>query len=126
MVGVEIQKSLSAPADCTRCGACCFSELETYVRVTGEDWNRLGERAEKCAHFIGNRAYLRMKAGRCAALEFRTDAAGEGHFLCRIYDQRPQVCRDLGRGSPECSGERATKTARVAAAVGMVASSAAL
>ena len=23
--------------DCLHCGVCCFSDLETYVRVTGED-----------------------------------------------------------------------------------------
>jgi hypothetical protein len=56
-----------APA-CQRCGACCFSPSETYVRIDGADWTRLGPDAERIAHFIGNRAYLRMTGGRCAAL----------------------------------------------------------
>ena len=30
-------------------------------------------------------------------------------FFCTIYERRPQVCRDLARGSPECDGERALK-----------------
>jgi uncharacterized protein len=38
-----------------------------------------------------------------------TDAAGEHDFFCTIYERRPQICRDLARGSPECEGERATK-----------------
>ena len=29
-------------AACLHCGVCCFSRLETYVRVTGDDWTRLG------------------------------------------------------------------------------------
>ena len=95
------------PADCLRCGACCTSTLDAYVRVTGDDWTRLGERADELAHFIGNRAFMRMREGRCAALELRADATGGTDFFCTIYAQRPQICRDLGRGSPECLGELA-------------------
>ena len=29
-----------------------------------------------------------------------------------VYAQRPQVCRDLARGSPECLGELAAKRGR--------------
>ena len=106
---------LSIPiTDCLRCGVCCHSNLDTYVRVTGADWDRLGVDAERVAHFIGNRAYMKMSAGgHCAALEVRADAAGGGEFFCTVYEKRPQVCRDLARGSPECGGERASKGARV-------------
>jgi len=84
--------------------------METYVRVTGADWAGLGERAEAVAHFVGHRAFMRMCAGHCAALEVRFDAAtGAQDFFCAVYERRPQVCRDLGRGSPECEGERARK-----------------
>ncbi len=86
------------------------------MRVTGADWTRLGDAAERVAHFIGrgHEAYMRMRDGHCAALEVRR--VGEGaavvEYFCTIYDRRPQICRDLARGSPECEGERATKTAR--------------
>lgn len=100
------------PADCLRCGACCFSLLPTYVRVTGEDWVRLGDAAERVAHFIGHRAYLQMRDGHCAALELRTDTAGGTEYFCTIYERRPQVCRDLARGSPECQAELAQKHGR--------------
>lgn len=104
-------------AACLRCGVCCFSRLETYVQVSGDDWSRLGEDAERLAHFIGHRAYMRMADGRCAALETRTaegvdGAAGAREFFCTIYERRPQVCRDLARGSPECAGEIALKGGR--------------
>lgn len=106
---------MSISTACLRCGVCCFSELDTYVRVTGDDWTRLGAEAGQIAQFIGHRAYLRMHDGHCAALAIRHDAAGAPEFFCTIYDRRPQVCRDLARGSPECAGEMAMKGARVAA-----------
>jgi Fe-S-cluster containining protein len=90
--------------ECLECGACCFSTLETYVRVTGDDHARLGERADELVEWRGNRAYMKMKDGHCAAL-----AVVSRRFVCTIYEARPQTCRDLARGSPECHGERATK-----------------
>ena len=103
----------SLPDDCLSCGVCCFSDLVTYVRVTGDDWTRLGAEVDRWAHFIGHRAYLRMEAGHCAALAIRApDAAGRRVYFCRIYDRRPQTCRDLARGSPECLGELAAKRDR--------------
>lgn len=88
------------------------------MRVTGDDWSRLGEAAERFAHFAGagNAAFMRMREGHCAALDVRHAADGGTEFFCSIYDRRPQVCRDLARGSPECDGERAVKGARVQAA----------
>ncbi len=103
----------SAPADCRGCGVCCFSDSPAYVRVTGDDWARLGPDAERLAHFIGHRAYLRMAGGHCAALERRCRPDGGPDFFCTIYERRPQVCRDLARGSPHCLGEIATKGDRV-------------
>jgi Fe-S-cluster containining protein len=101
--------SLSLPADCQDCGVCCFSTLETYVRVTGDDYERLGHRASEVTHFVGNRAYLRMTDGHCASL-----AVDErGRFRCTVYDVRPDLCRELERGSRECAGEIATKGDRV-------------
>jgi uncharacterized protein len=76
------------------------------VRVTGDDWSRLGNDAEKLASFIGHRAYMRMRDGHCEALEIRGGSSGASEFFCTIYERRPQICRDLARGSPECAGER--------------------
>jgi uncharacterized protein len=99
------------PPDCLRCGACCFSPAERFVRVTGADWARLGEAAERVAHFTGrgNEAYMRMTDGHCAALEVRPHPDGEAEYFCTLYDRRPEICRTLARGSPECAGERALK-----------------
>lgn len=90
------------------------------MRVTGEDWARLGEDAERAAHFIGSRAYLKMQDGRCASLAIRaaTDGSGAPEYFCSIYERRPRVCRELGRGSPECEAERELKGGRPAEAAG--------
>jgi hypothetical protein len=103
------------PDSCQRCGVCCFSTLETYVRLSGYDWSRLGPEADRLAHFIGHRAFMRLDDGHCAALQIRRAPEGGPEFFCAVYDRRPQVCRDLARGSPECRGELATKGSRVAA-----------
>ena len=102
--------------ECLACGTCCFSTLERYVPVSGDDYTRLGEHAEGLVNWIGNRAYLRMEDGRCAAL--RIDARGDGgRFVCSAYEVRPEICRELERGSPACAGERATKADRPVAAL---------
>ncbi len=102
-------RTSAIPTDCRRCGVCCFSASPTYVRVTGADWSRLGNAAEDLAQFIGHRAFMRMREGHCTALSVLTGPDGRSDYFCTIYEQRPQTCRDLERGSPQCEGERATK-----------------
>lgn len=97
------------PTDCLGCGVCCHARSQTYVRVSGDDWSRLGEEGQRLAHFIGSRAYMRMEEGHCAALAVRLTRDGRPQHFCTIYERRPQVCRDLGRGSMECHGELETK-----------------
>ncbi len=106
--------SLPPPA-CLQCGTCCYSHLETYVQVTGADWLRLGGHADRVAHFIGHRAYMRMSDGHCAALQPDT---ANGTYRCSVYDVRPQTCRDLERGSPACLAEWTLKGERPRASVG--------
>jgi len=88
---------------CDSCAACCVSDAERYVRVTGDDYERLGESAASWTRFLGNRCFMRMVDGHCAALE-RDPATG--HLLCSVYDRRPQICRDLERGSLACAADR--------------------
>ena len=102
-------RNVSVPVDCRSCGVCCFSESPTYVRVMGVDWARLGADVDVHAHFIGHRAFMRMREGHCAALEVHTDATGNADFFCSVYDRRPDTCRDLQRGSPQCGAEQESK-----------------
>jgi Fe-S-cluster containining protein len=91
----------TAPA-CLGCGACCFSHLENYVPVTGADHARIGARVDELTHFDGNRCYMNMHGGHCAALVIDRRAR---KFVCSIYELRPTTCRDLERESPACRGE---------------------
>ncbi len=73
------------------------------MRVFGCDWDRFDDRARGFAHFLGNRVYMRLEEGRCAALV--VEAAGPS-FVCSIYEVRPDVCRSLERGSGACRADR--------------------
>lgn len=87
--------------ECLMCGACCFGQGERYVPVSGDDHARLGEQAEHYTQFIGNRCYMRMHAGHCAALHVGED----GRFVCQVYALRPTTCRELARGEGACHAE---------------------
>lgn len=103
--------------DCQHCGACCFSDLATYVRVTGDDHARLGDLAEEVTEFHGHRCYMRMVDGHCAALV--RDPA-HGGFACSVYALRPDTCRLLERGSPACEAEVMQKEARAQRALSLL------
>ena len=108
---------MSAPDDCTRCGACCLSENPRHVRVWGEDYARLGDDAENAVTWLGNEAYVRLAplsvagvtVSACASLRIEPES---GRLLCSVYERRPQTCRELERGSGACAGEREQKEAR--------------
>lgn len=93
-------------------GRVVFSETPQYLRVFGRDYERLGEEAERLVHFIGNRAFLRLQGGHCAALTVDPVSA---RFSCSIYERRPDVCRSLERGSGHCAAEREHKFAHALA-----------
>jgi hypothetical protein len=86
------------------------------VRVTGDDHARLGDRSEELVRFEGNRAYMRMVDGHCAAL--RVEKAS-GQLVCSAYATRPQTCRDLARDSGACRGEIDSKRERPLIALGV-------
>lgn len=90
--------------------------LAAYVRVTGHDHARLAERAEELVAFDGHRAYMRMTDGHCAALNIEPVS---GRFFCSAYATRPEICRDLARGSGACQGELAAKATRPLLALGL-------
>lgn len=95
--------------ECLDCGACCFGDRPDYVPVRGDDYGRLGDAAEELTRWQGNRCFLRMAEGHCAALVLD---AGLRRFVCSTYETRPDTCRVLARGSAECAGERFEKSAR--------------
>ena len=52
---------------------------------------------------------MRMREGHCAALALGRTGDGEVHFTCTIYERRPEICRELARGSPQCDADRTAK-----------------
>jgi Fe-S-cluster containining protein len=100
--------------ECTACGACCFSELPEYVRVFGCDHDRMDDRARTFTEFRGNRCYMRVEGGRCAALVIDPIAR---RLTCAIYDARPDCCRSLERGGGSCRADRHEKAERPLVAI---------
>lgn len=94
---------------CIECGCCCFSANPRYLSVAGVDHERLGDDAERLTHFVGNRVYMKMTEGHCAALVYEAKAR---EYLCSVYERRPDVCRWLERGSGQCRAERHEKIDR--------------
>jgi Fe-S-cluster containining protein len=87
--------------DCQLCGACCYGPRE-YVAVTAGDVRGMSRRTgSRYVERRGDRLWLKMLRGRCAALHAR-----QGHFSCRIYGERPNVCRVVVAGSRECLDAR--------------------
>jgi Fe-S-cluster containining protein len=81
--------------------------------VTGDDYARLGDDdAQTLVEWLENEAFMKLTRTRgvshCAALDVRRDG-----YFCRVYERRPQVCRDLERGSGACAGERHAKGPRL-------------
>jgi len=97
------------PSDCLLCGTCCFSDLPEYVRVFGVDHDRMDDAARALTTFLGNRCFMRIDDGHCAALV--PDPATR-RFVCSIYPMRPDACRSLDRGSSACLGELTLKRDR--------------
>ena len=87
--------------DCQSCGACCYGP-EAYVAVTETDRCRMSPRtAGRYVVRREGRVYLRMTMGHCSALHAR-----QGHYSCRIYGERPRVCRSVEAGNRECLAAR--------------------
>ncbi len=117
-----------APVDCHACGACC---REAYHSVTVSVRDPVVWRQPALVERHGHRFEIRRDGDRCAALlvEAVADAAeglaapsatsrglvagrepagGEParRYLCSIYADRPQACRDFQAGGRHCLDAR--------------------
>jgi len=97
------------PGDCTACGTCCWSDDSRYLAVFAVDEARMGPAARALTRLAHGQRFMRVEAGRCAALRAEP-AAGEAgggtappvRWRCAIYAARPDCCRWLERGSGAC------------------------
>ena len=87
-----------AELDCQDCGACC-REAYHLVSVSMRDpavWKQPSMVVRE-----GHRFRLAREGDRCAALEV-TVAGDSKRYGCRIYDDRPQTCREHERQGVHC------------------------
>ena len=87
------------PADCRTCGRCCFDHRASYIRVFEVDHDRMGPHARSLTREADGVRVMRFDDGRCGALV--VDPALET-YSCGIYEDRPDACRALARGSGAC------------------------
>jgi Fe-S-cluster containining protein len=95
-----------APPACKRCGICCLADANAYItnkdlkrwKAQGrDDIFRMLEREH--AIWVGDHL-ISSEDGRyvhgCVFL-----AADGDHYVCTIYETRPETCRDYRPGSSE-------------------------
>lgn len=87
--------------DCRQCGACCSYAAE-WPRFSLET----DERLDLIPTGLIDPGHGRMRAvgNRCAALHGTVGRS----VACKIYDIRPDVCRDCLPGDDECRLARAS------------------
>ncbi|MGF1622517.1 MAG: YkgJ family cysteine cluster protein [Rhodomicrobiaceae bacterium] len=86
---------ISNSFDCQTCGACCSysSDWPRFTLESDADIDRIPER------FVnGAQSGMRCEGGRCSALSGKVGEATS----CRIYEIRPDVCRECEPGDEAC------------------------
>lgn len=78
---------------CSNCKACCCRLEVMLISDTGVPEEYIA--TDKW----GSETMQRLDDGWCAALDRET-------FMCSIYENRPDICRDFEMGSYECLDER--------------------
>lgn len=90
---------------CTNCGKCCTNpEFMLTLGASGDDvkrWRREKRRdILRFAYVLGSPQdpyadlWIDERSRERECCPFVRKAQGENRYLCRIYETRPQVCRD--------------------------------
>lgn len=92
--------------DCMTCGACCAAfvcvTLDAGNLISSEDFWEITKHSEN-REFAVERCIKRKEADfSCAALEGKI---GE-NVICRVYEDRPKMCRTFEAGSDRCHAVR--------------------
>ncbi|EGQ8449456.1 TPA: YkgJ family cysteine cluster protein [Vibrio alginolyticus] len=78
---------------CSNCKACCCRLEVMIISDTG-----VPEQYIKRDQY-GSESMLRLSDGWCAALD-------RDSLMCKIYENRPWICREFEMASDECLDER--------------------
>lgn len=107
---VEPLTAAFPPADCRDCSRCCFSTRADYIAIFAFDWDRMTAPARALTtNGPRGRRHMRFSNGHCEALV--PDASGR-RLHCSIYEERPDVCRALVRGTGDCREHYVEKAGR--------------
>jgi uncharacterized protein len=92
--------------DCVTCGACCMALPCVGVRpaekVAAEDYWDVTVEGAGGAIVVDRFVRRDPETFYCTALEI----VNNERALCRIYEERPQICRDFEAGSDKCHALR--------------------
>ena len=92
--------------DCVTCGACCMAMLAVGVRphekIAPEDFWDITVEGREGAIVVDRFVRRDSETFYCTALEIVNNEKA----LCRIYNERPQMCRDFEAGSDKCHALR--------------------
>lgn len=88
---------------CLACGACCMSYRVSFYWAEAEQRGLPGVLTEQVNPFLSCMAGTNAKRPHCAALQQPPD----GGFSCRVYEQRPDPCREVQIGDDKCLQARA-------------------
>jgi Fe-S-cluster containining protein len=88
---------------CLACGACCMSYRVSFYWAEAGQRGLPGVLTEQLNPFMSCMAGTNCKQPHCAALQQSADGA----FLCRVYAQRPDPCREVQIGDDKCLQARA-------------------
>lgn len=89
--------------DCRRCGACCSGNRKDWVGCTESAARRLTGLVVHTPMSRHMKTVPERGAYRCAALAGKIGL----RVTCMVYDSRPDVCRYVEPGSPDCLAARA-------------------
>jgi uncharacterized protein len=83
--------------ECLDCGACCHSVNPRLIELLGADRHTIPAAYVEEADDGANMRMLPDSVNGCHVCS----ALGPGN-ACKIYEQRPFLCREFERGSAEC------------------------
>lgn len=106
----------TAELDCRTCGACCTTgaadvqdEKLAFLPISKSEYRNLPPDVVIVGTTpMGKVRSLRFNGDRCAALEGVVGLS----CSCRVYANRPRICRVFPPGSPSCLAARAESVVR--------------
>ena len=88
-IPLPVVQETPAPVECTECGKCC-----TYVGVDIEAPTRARDASDVLWYLYHENVYVYVDGSGDWSVHFEARCRNLGDdLLCRIYEQRPHICR---------------------------------